>query len=77
MNRLRRCLRTVVLGACVTAFAAGARGEFPANYDEQGEPTNIPKLVQARPLAAWGLTGAFIVGTLAIGFWSSKRTHLD
>lgn len=80
-HRRARLLKPILaaiagIGLSLAASTAMAQ-DANSNYNDDGEPTTVPKLEMARPMSSWGLSLVFLFGVLALAFKSSKRTSAD
>ncbi len=66
----------VAMGLSLAVSSARAQ-DASSNYNEEGEPTSVPKLEMQRPMTSWGLAIVFLIGSLGLAFKSSKRTSAD
>lgn len=74
---MRRALIAAV--ALTLWMAAPGAGQLVVETggDQEVHMDNLNALETKRPILEYMLGGAFLIGSLALGFMSSKRSHLD
>ncbi len=69
---------TLLIAGLVLCLAPGAVAQIVVQSGGEGlRMDNINTLETSRPILEYVLAGGFLIGSLALGFMSSKRTHLD
>ena len=69
---------TLLIAGLVLSLASGAVAQIVVQSGDEGlRMDNINTLETSRPILEYVLAGGFLIGSLALGFMSSKRTHLD
>ncbi len=69
---------TLLIAVVVLCLSSGAVAQIVVESGDEGvRMDNINTLETNRPILEYVLAGGFLIGSLALGFMSSKRTHLD
>ncbi len=69
---------TLLIVGLVLCLASAAVAQIVVQSGDDGlRMDNINALETSRPILEYVLAGGFLIGSLALGFMSSKRTHLD